>query len=120
MFDDEVDCISMFDPLTGAILQRDLPRCTIYPKTHYVTPRERVLEAIDGIKDELEVRKKQLLENNKLVEEQRISQRTQFDIEMMMELGFCSGSKTTRVISVDVQKVSRHRPCLITCHQTAC
>lgn len=91
LFDDEVDCISMFDPLTGAILQRDLPRCTIYPKTHYVTPRERVLEAIDGIKDELEVRKKQLLENNKLVEEQRISQRTQFDIEMMMELGFCSG-----------------------------
>ncbi|WEM43955.1 excinuclease ABC subunit UvrB [Photobacterium sp. DA100] len=91
LFDDEVDCISMFDPLTGAILQRDLPRCTIYPKTHYVTPRERVLEAIDGIKEELEVRKKQLLENNKLVEEQRISQRTQFDIEMMMELGFCSG-----------------------------
>ena len=91
LFDDEVDCISMFDPLTGAILQRDLPRCTIYPKTHYVTPRERVLEAIDGIKVELEVRKKQLLENNKLVEEQRISQRTQFDIEMMMELGFCSG-----------------------------
>ena len=91
LFDDEVDCISMFDPLTGAILQRDLPRCTIYPKTHYVTPRERVLEAIDGIKDELEGRKKQLLENNKLVEEQRISQRTQFDIEMMMELGFCSG-----------------------------
>ena len=91
LFDDEVDCISMFDPLTGVILQRDLPRCTIYPKTHYVTPRERVLEAIDGIKDELEVRKKQLLENNKLVEEQRISQRTQFDIEMMMELGFCSG-----------------------------
>ncbi|PSU12957.1 excinuclease ABC subunit UvrB [Photobacterium gaetbulicola] len=91
LFDDEVDCISMFDPLTGAILQRDLPRCTIYPKTHYVTPRERVLEAIDGIKEELDVRKKQLLDNNKLVEEQRISQRTQFDIEMMMELGFCSG-----------------------------
>ena len=91
LFDDEVDCISAFDPLTGSLLQRDLPRCTIYPKTHYVTPRERILEAVDKIKVELEVRKKQLLENNKLVEEQRIAQRTQFDIEMMNELGFCSG-----------------------------
>ncbi|AWG78176.1 TPA: excinuclease ABC subunit UvrB [Vibrio parahaemolyticus] len=91
MFDDEVDCISVFDPLTGVVKQRDLPRYTIYPKTHYVTPRERILEAIESIKVELEVRKKQLLENNKLIEEQRISQRTQFDIEMMNELGFCSG-----------------------------
>ncbi|EHE7894293.1 excinuclease ABC subunit B [Vibrio parahaemolyticus] len=91
MFDDEVDCISVFDPLTGVVKQRDLPRYTIYPKTHYVTPRDRVLEAIESIKVELEVRKKQLLENNKLIEEQRISQRTQFDIEMMNELGFCSG-----------------------------
>ncbi|KXI23682.1 excinuclease ABC subunit UvrB [Photobacterium sanguinicancri] len=91
LFDDEVDCISSFDPLTGAIIQRDLPRCTIYPKTHYVTPRERILEAIESIKVELVDRRKQLTENNKLVEEQRISQRTQFDIEMMNELGFCSG-----------------------------
>lgn len=91
MFDDEVDCISVFDPLTGVVKQRDLPRYTIYPKTHYVTPRDRVLEAIENIKAELEVRKKQLLDNNKLLEEQRISQRTQFDIEMMNELGFCSG-----------------------------
>ncbi|HCM0914350.1 TPA: excinuclease ABC subunit UvrB [Vibrio parahaemolyticus] len=91
MFDDEVDCISVFDPLTGVVKQRDLPRYTIYPKTHYVTPRDRILEAIESIKVELEVRKKQLLENNKLLEEQRISQRTQFDIEMMNELGFCSG-----------------------------
>ncbi|EGR2043023.1 excinuclease ABC subunit UvrB [Vibrio parahaemolyticus] len=91
MFDDEVDCISVFDPLTGVVKQRDLPRYTIYPKTHYVTPRDRILEAIESIKVELEVRKKQLLENNKLIEEQRISQRTQFDIEMMNELGFCSG-----------------------------
>ncbi|MGF1686220.1 excinuclease ABC subunit UvrB [Photobacterium japonica] len=91
LFDDEVDCISQFDPLTGSILQRDMPRCTIYPKTHYVTPREKVLEAVEGIKVELEQRKAQLLANNKLVEEQRISQRTQFDIEMMNELGFCSG-----------------------------
>ncbi|APX05624.1 excinuclease ABC subunit B [Vibrio campbellii] len=91
MFDDEVDCISVFDPLTGVVKQRDLPRYTIYPKTHYVTPRERILDAIESIKDELEVRKKQLLDSNKLLEEQRISQRTQFDIEMMNELGFCSG-----------------------------
>ncbi|HAS6504250.1 TPA: excinuclease ABC subunit UvrB [Vibrio parahaemolyticus] len=91
MFDDEVDCISVFDPLTGVVKQRDLPRYTIYPKTHYVTPRDRILEAIESIKVELEVRKKQLLENHKLIEEQRISQRTQFDIEMMNELGFCSG-----------------------------
>ncbi len=91
MFDDEIDCISVFDPLTGAVKQRDLPRYTIYPKTHYVTPRERILEAIEHIKAELEVRKTYLLENNKLLEEQRISQRTQFDIEMMNELGFCSG-----------------------------
>ncbi|MDX1301177.1 excinuclease ABC subunit UvrB [Photobacterium sp.] len=91
LFDAEVDCISVFDPLTGAIQQRDLPRCTIYPKTHYVTPREKILEAIDKIKDELVIRRKQLIDNNKLVEEQRIAQRTQFDIEMMNELGFCSG-----------------------------
>ncbi|EAS43909.1 excinuclease ABC subunit UvrB [Photobacterium profundum] len=91
LFDDEVECISVFDPLTGAILEKNLPRCTIYPKTHYVTPREKILEAIEKIKDELVVRRKQLMDNNKLVEEQRISQRTQFDIEMMNELGFCSG-----------------------------
>lgn len=91
MFDDEVDCISLFDPLTGAMIQRDLPRYTIYPKTHYVTPRERIVDAIEHIKEELRTRQAYLLENNKLLEEQRISQRTQFDIEMMNELGFCSG-----------------------------
>ena len=91
MFDDEIDCISVFDPLTGVVNQRDLARYTIYPKTHYVTPRDRMLEAIEHIKVELEARKKHLLDNNKLLEEQRISQRTQFDIEMMNELGFCSG-----------------------------
>ncbi|ANO32436.1 excinuclease ABC subunit B [Vibrio breoganii] len=98
MFDDEIDCISIFDPLTGSVIQRDLPRFTIYPKTHYVTPRDRMLEAIEKIKDELVDRKKYLLDNNKLLEEQRISQRTQFDIEMMNELGFCSG----------VENYSRH------------
>jgi excinuclease ABC subunit B len=91
MFDDEVERISLFDPLTGSVTQADLPRFTVYPKTHYVTPRERILEAIEHIKVELESRKKTFLENNKLLEEQRISQRTAFDIEMMNELGFCSG-----------------------------
>ncbi|MDC4167649.1 excinuclease ABC subunit UvrB [Photobacterium damselae] len=91
LFDDEVDRISLFDPLTGSVIQQDLPRYTIYPKTHYVTPREKILEAIEGIKVELESRRKQFMDGNKLVEEQRITQRTQFDVEMMNELGFCSG-----------------------------
>lgn len=91
MFDDEIECISLFDPLTGVIRQRDLARFTVYPKTHYVTPRERILDAIEQIKQELQLRRQTLLVNNKLLEEQRISQRTQFDIEMMNELGFCSG-----------------------------
>lgn len=91
MFDDEIECISLFDPLTGAITQRDIPRFTIYPKTHYVTPREKILNAIEQIKEELRDRQTHLKENNKLLEEQRITQRTQFDIEMMNELGFCSG-----------------------------
>jgi excinuclease ABC subunit B len=91
MFDDEVECISLFDPLTGAIIQRDLARFTVYPKTHYVTPREKILDAIENIKVELRDRQEYLKNNNKLLEEQRISQRTQFDLEMMHELGFCSG-----------------------------
>ncbi|BBC39426.1 excinuclease ABC subunit UvrB [Photobacterium damselae subsp. piscicida] len=91
LFDDEVDRISLFDPLTGGVIQQDLPRYTVYPKTHYVTPREKILEAIEGIKVELESRHKQFMDGNKLVEEQRITQRTQFDVEMMNELGFCSG-----------------------------
>ncbi|NVK41613.1 MAG: excinuclease ABC subunit UvrB [Oceanospirillaceae bacterium] len=90
LFDDEVDQISWFDPLTGAVL-RKVPRVTIYPKTHYVTPREVLLEAVEKIKDELQVRLKQLRENSKLVEAQRLEQRTLYDIEMIMELGYCSG-----------------------------
>ena len=90
LFDDEIDKISLFDPLTGAV-DKSVIRATVFPKTHYVTPREKILNAIEHIKDELSDRKKQLQETNKLIEEQRISQRTQFDIEMMMELGYCSG-----------------------------
>ncbi|EPG7575810.1 excinuclease ABC subunit UvrB [Providencia rettgeri] len=90
LFDDEVERLSLFDPLTGQIQHR-VPRFTVYPKTHYVTPRERILEAMEQIKVELADRRKVLLENNKLLEEQRITQRTQFDLEMMNELGYCSG-----------------------------
>ncbi|WP_152784935.1 excinuclease ABC subunit UvrB [Agarivorans sp. B2Z047] len=90
LFDGEVERLSSFDPLTGAE-EAVMARVTIFPKTHYVTPRETILNAISSIKEELNERKKQLLDANKLIEEQRISQRTLFDIEMMNELGYCSG-----------------------------
>jgi len=90
LFDDQIDSLSWFDPLTGAVLRR-VPRLTIYPKTHYATPREVILGAIDAIKVELRERLEQLRDNNKLVEAQRLEQRTLFDLEMMAELGYCSG-----------------------------
>jgi len=90
LFDGEVEGLSLFDPLTGESL-RKLQRYTVYPKTHYATTRERVLAAIDTIKVELKDRLEQLYSQNKLVEAQRLAQRTQFDVEMMAEVGFCSG-----------------------------
>ena len=90
LFDDEVDSLSSFDPLTGEVVQR-LPRATIYPKTHYVTPRETVLGAVDQIKVELADRLGYFYAENKLVEAQRLDQRVKYDIEMMYELGYCSG-----------------------------
>ncbi|WP_347252034.1 excinuclease ABC subunit UvrB [Legionella sp.] len=90
LFDDEVENISRFDPLTGEMLQR-LPRVTIFPKTHYVTPRERILQTVDLVKEELRERLAEFNEQNKLLEAQRLQQRTCFDIEMMLELGYCSG-----------------------------
>ncbi|QCZ94135.1 excinuclease ABC subunit UvrB [Salinimonas iocasae] len=90
LFDEEIDKISLFDPLTGAV-EKSVVRATVFPKTHYVTPREKILAAIENIKEELKDRKEQLKSVSKLLEEQRISQRTQFDIEMMLELGYCSG-----------------------------
>ncbi len=90
MFDDEIEQISHFDPLTGEVL-RKVPRVTIYPKTHYVTPREIMLNAVDQIKEELAERLKELEAQNKLVEAQRLAQRTRFDIEMIVELGYCNG-----------------------------
>lgn len=91
LFDDEIERISLFEPLTGQILQSDIARFTVYPKTHYVTPREKIIDAIDRIKEELKERRQQFLDAGKLIEEQRIRERTQFDIEMMLELGYCSG-----------------------------
>jgi len=90
LFDGEVESISLFDPLTGEVL-RKVPRYTIYPKSHYVTPRETLLAAVEQIKEELKQRLEQLREANKLVEAQRLEQRTRFDIEMILELGYCSG-----------------------------
>lgn len=90
LFDDEIEQISYFDPLTGEVLQR-MNRITIYPKTHYATPRETILGAVDSIKEELRERLAELNEQNKLVEAQRLEQRTRFDIEMLLELGYCNG-----------------------------
>ncbi|TDT43024.1 excinuclease ABC subunit B [Halospina denitrificans] len=90
LFDDEVENLAWFDPLTGEIIQR-VPRVTIYPKTHYVTPREKILNAVDNIKVELDERLQQLRDNNKLLEAQRLEERTRYDMEMMLELGYCNG-----------------------------
>lgn len=90
LFDDEIERLSELDPLTGQINKR-IARTTIYPKTHYVTPREKILAATEEIKEELRERRQYLLDNNKLIEAQRITERVQYDIEMMVELGYCSG-----------------------------
>ncbi len=90
LFDGDIENLSLFDPLTGALL-RKVPRYTVYPKTHYATTRKAVLDAIGTIKDELRERLETLYRNNKLVEAQRLEQRTRFDLEMMAEVGYCSG-----------------------------
>jgi excinuclease ABC subunit B len=90
LFDDEIESLSLFDPLTGEIL-RKLPRYTVYPSTHYVTPRERVNSAVDEIREELRHRLLELRSGGKLLEAQRLEQRTTFDLEMMMEMGYCAG-----------------------------
>jgi excinuclease ABC subunit B len=90
MFDDEIESLDLFDPLTGRVRQK-MPRFTIYPSSHYVTPRETVMRAIETIKEELRDRAKYFIDNGKLVEAARIEQRTRFDLEMLTELGFCKG-----------------------------
>jgi excinuclease ABC subunit B len=90
LFDDRIDSLSLFDPLTGEVLRR-VPRLTVYPSTHYVTPRERIHEAIEEIRNELRARLAELNAGSKLVEAQRLQQRTLFDLEMMNEVGYCAG-----------------------------
>jgi excinuclease ABC subunit B len=90
LFDDTIESLSYFDPLTGEVLRR-VPRLTIYPSTHYVTPKERIHEAVDEIREELRSRLLELHGANKLVEAQRLQQRTLFDLEMMNEVGYCAG-----------------------------
>ena len=90
LFDDTIEALTLFDPLTGEV-RRKVARFTVFPKTHYVTPRERVLSVIDDIKDELRERLEWLRSHHKLVEAQRLEQRTRYDLEMVQEVGFCSG-----------------------------
>ena len=90
LFDDEIESLQLFDPLTGRVRQK-IPRFTVYPSSHYVTPRDRVLAAVETIKVELNERSKQFVSDGKLVEAQRIEQRTRFDLEMLSEVGHCKG-----------------------------
>jgi excinuclease ABC subunit B len=90
LFDDEIEQLSLFDPLTGEVLKR-VPRFTVFPTSHYVTPRERTLAVVDQIRDDLRERLEWLHANNRLVEAQRLEQRTRFDLEMIRELGYCNG-----------------------------
>lgn len=119
LFDGDIEQLTLFDPLTGENL-RKLQRYTVYPKTHYATTRERTLSAVDTIKEELKERLEQLYAQNKLVEAQRLAQRTQFDLEMMAEVGFATVSKTTRGILPARRPASRRRPCSTTCRRTRC
>ncbi|MGI9233499.1 MAG: excinuclease ABC subunit UvrB [Woeseiaceae bacterium] len=110
LFDDEIESLSYFDPLTGEVVRR-AARLTIFPKTHYVTPRERLLEACELIKVELKERLENLRKNNKLLEAQRLEQRTLFDLEMIRELGYCSGIENySRYLSG--RDVGEPPPCL--------
>jgi excinuclease ABC subunit B len=110
LFDDEVESLSYFDPLTGEVLRR-VPRLTVFPKTHYVTPREKLLAAIEEIKVELKDRLEYLRKHEKLLEAQRLEQRTMFDIEMIRELGYCSGIENySRYLSGRVE--GEPPPCL--------
>lgn len=113
LFDDEIERLSEFDPLTGQIIKR-IARTTVYPKTHYVTPREKILEATELIKEELRERKQYLLDNNKLIEAQRIHERVQYDVEMMVELGYCSGIENYSRYLSGRAPGKGHQPCSTT------
>ncbi len=111
LFDDEIENLSYFDPLTGELIRR-VPRLTIYPKTHYVTPREILLNAIEQIKLELRERLGELTDSNRLVEAQRLEQRTRFDLEMIQEIGYCTGIENySRYLSG--REAGEPPPCLL-------
>ena len=111
LFDDVIENLSFFDPLTGALL-RKVPRLTIFPTSHYVTPRSRILDALDHIKSELNERLKQLRDGGKLLEAQRLEQRTLFDLEMIQEIGYCNGIENySRYLSG--RKSGEPPPCLL-------
>jgi len=114
LFDDELETLSLFDPLTGEVLSK-VPRFTIYPKSHYVTPRDNILKAADAIEEELRDRLEHLKTHDKLVEEQRLGQRTKYDLELIRELGFCTGIENYSSIYRAVKPASRHPPYLIIC-----
>ena len=110
LFDDEIEAVSLFDPLTGEVL-RKMPRITIYPKTHYVTPRETLVAAVDRIREELASRLSALRKTEKLVEAQRLEQRTCFDMEMILEVGYCTGIENySRYLSG--RRAGQPPPCL--------
>ena len=111
LFDDEIEALSRFDPLTGEV-SGTIPRYTIYPKNHYVTPRDTVVDAIDEIRGELGERLHELRAEEKLVEAQRLEQRTRFDLEMLQEIGHCKGIENySRYLSGEGPRASRRPPC---------
>jgi excinuclease ABC subunit B len=119
MLDDEIEALAWFDPLTGEVLRR-VPRLTVFPSTHYVTPRERLDRAIEQIRDELRERLAELRADGKLLEAQRLEQRTTFDLEMMMEVGYCAGIENySRTCPVGTAG-SRRRRCSTICRKARC
>ena len=116
LFDEGIESLTIFDPLTGAI-NRKVPRYTVYPGTHYVTPRERFISAVDQVREDLRVRLRELRDGGKLLEAQRLEQRTLFDMEMMKEVGYCAGIENYSRYFRGVSRGSRRHVCLIICRQ---
>ena len=120
LFDDEIESIALFDPLTGEVQQK-VPRFTIFPKSHYVTSRDRMVNAVGLVKAELKERLEVLNKANKLVEAQRLEQRTLYDLEMIHELGYCQGIENySRYLSRAGSQASRRPVCSIICRLMRC
>ena len=119
LFDDEIEALAWFDPLTGEVLRR-VPRLTVYPSSHYVTPKERIDHAVAQIRDELRERLAELRSREKLLEAQRLEQRTTFDLEMMMEVGYCAGIENYSRYLSGREPASPRRACSTTCRRARC